>query len=238
VFAQLSDVLARVSPNKAGEGEMTNPYRGEDVARTKPGSDLGQRAAAVQLGDERIVAGVGEGAKVWGAPFRTWATFALCAALEKLPGGERRRQKIINFSNFQARLLITTAAFGASGKHTNLDAESQWLAALRQGDEKLKDGAAVEHEDRFQGQYICPCALTLSITKLYSQFSNLFGTVYGRGNLLFSPDGTCLLSPVGNRVSVFDLVKYGTQFWSLGMGLICALAVIPHILYPSHIDRT
>lgn len=34
------------------------------------------------------------------------------------------------------------------------------------------------------------------------------GTVYRKGNLLFTPDGTCLLSPVGNRVSVFDLVQY------------------------------
>lgn len=34
------------------------------------------------------------------------------------------------------------------------------------------------------------------------------GTVYRQGNLLFTPDGTCLLSPVGNRVSVFDLVQY------------------------------
>lgn len=40
-----------------------------------------------------------------------------------------------------------------------------------------------------------------------AQFSNLLGTVYSRGNLLFTPDGTCLLSPVGNRVSIFDLVK-------------------------------
>ncbi|EEP79069.1 periodic tryptophan protein 2 [Uncinocarpus reesii 1704] len=38
------------------------------------------------------------------------------------------------------------------------------------------------------------------------KFSNLLGTVYRKGNLLFTPDGTCLLSPVGNRVSVFDLV--------------------------------
>ncbi|KAF2269326.1 WD40 repeat-like protein [Lojkania enalia] len=38
-------------------------------------------------------------------------------------------------------------------------------------------------------------------------FSNLLGTVYSRGNLLFSPDGTCLFSPVGNRVSIFDLVN-------------------------------
>ncbi|QKX61291.1 uncharacterized protein TRUGW13939_08439 [Talaromyces rugulosus] len=39
------------------------------------------------------------------------------------------------------------------------------------------------------------------------KFSNLLGTVYGKGNLLFNPDGTCLLSPVGNRVTVFDLVN-------------------------------
>ncbi|KAI9844594.1 MAG: hypothetical protein M1838_002103 [Thelocarpon superellum] len=39
------------------------------------------------------------------------------------------------------------------------------------------------------------------------KFSNLLGTVYCRGNLLFTPDGTCLLSPVGNRVTIFDLVN-------------------------------
>jgi periodic tryptophan protein 2 len=39
------------------------------------------------------------------------------------------------------------------------------------------------------------------------QFSNLLGTVYGSGNLCFAGDGTTLLSPVGNRVTVFDLVK-------------------------------
>ncbi|KAK0752155.1 WD40-repeat-containing domain protein [Schizothecium vesticola] len=38
------------------------------------------------------------------------------------------------------------------------------------------------------------------------KFSNLLGTVYCRGNLLFSPDGTHLFSPVGNRVTVFNLV--------------------------------
>ncbi|KAF1813820.1 WD40 repeat-like protein [Eremomyces bilateralis CBS 781.70] len=39
------------------------------------------------------------------------------------------------------------------------------------------------------------------------KFSNLLGTVYTRGNLLFSPNGNSLLSPVGNRVTVFDLVN-------------------------------
>ncbi|KAM0435147.1 hypothetical protein ACHAPT_003237 [Fusarium lateritium] len=32
-------------------------------------------------------------------------------------------------------------------------------------------------------------------------------TVYRQGNLLYSPDGTQLLSPVGNRVTVFNLVE-------------------------------
>ncbi|KAL8890897.1 MAG: hypothetical protein Q9215_001974 [Flavoplaca cf. flavocitrina] len=39
------------------------------------------------------------------------------------------------------------------------------------------------------------------------KFSNLLGTVYRKGNLVFTPDGNSLLSPVGNRVSVFNLVQ-------------------------------
>ncbi|EGV62198.1 U3 snoRNP protein [Yamadazyma tenuis] len=39
------------------------------------------------------------------------------------------------------------------------------------------------------------------------KFSNLLGTVYRRGNLVFTEDGTKLLSPVGNRVSCFNLIK-------------------------------
>ena len=39
------------------------------------------------------------------------------------------------------------------------------------------------------------------------QFSNLLGTVYRQGNLVFSPDGSTLYSAVGNRVSGFDLVR-------------------------------
>ncbi|KAK9459185.1 WD40-repeat-containing domain protein [Lipomyces oligophaga] len=37
------------------------------------------------------------------------------------------------------------------------------------------------------------------------KFSNLLGTVYRQGNLVFTPDGSSILSPVGNRVSCFDL---------------------------------
>ncbi|OBZ67291.1 Periodic tryptophan protein 2 [Grifola frondosa] len=39
------------------------------------------------------------------------------------------------------------------------------------------------------------------------KFSNLCGTVYRQGNIAFTPDGNSVLSPVGNRVSVFDLVN-------------------------------
>uniref|UniRef100_A0A8C9VJ03 PWP2 small subunit processome component n=1 Tax=Scleropages formosus TaxID=113540 RepID=A0A8C9VJ03_SCLFO len=41
--------------------------------------------------------------------------------------------------------------------------------------------------------------------KFAYKFSNLLGAVYRRGNLTFSRDGNSVLSPVGNRLSVFDL---------------------------------
>lgn len=39
------------------------------------------------------------------------------------------------------------------------------------------------------------------------KLSNLVGTVYREGNIVFTDDGTQLLSPVGNRVSCFDLIN-------------------------------
>lgn len=39
------------------------------------------------------------------------------------------------------------------------------------------------------------------------KLSNLLGTVYSQGNVEFTPDGGSILSPVGNRVSCFDLVN-------------------------------
>ncbi|TPX44060.1 hypothetical protein SeMB42_g03179 [Synchytrium endobioticum] len=42
--------------------------------------------------------------------------------------------------------------------------------------------------------------------KLDFRIANLCGTVYKQGNLLFTPDGNSVISPVGNRVTVFDLV--------------------------------
>lgn len=39
------------------------------------------------------------------------------------------------------------------------------------------------------------------------RLANIFGTVYSQGNILFTPDGNSVISPVGNRLSVFELVK-------------------------------
>ncbi|KAI0346477.1 WD40 repeat-like protein [Trametopsis cervina] len=39
------------------------------------------------------------------------------------------------------------------------------------------------------------------------KFSNLCGTVYRQGNIVFTADGNTVFSPVGNRVSAFDLVN-------------------------------
>ncbi|XP_050453821.1 periodic tryptophan protein 2 homolog [Cataglyphis hispanica] len=41
--------------------------------------------------------------------------------------------------------------------------------------------------------------------KFSYKFSNLLGTVYRKGELLFSPDGSSIISPVGNRITIFDL---------------------------------
>ncbi|XP_028984892.1 PWP2 small subunit processome component [Betta splendens] len=41
--------------------------------------------------------------------------------------------------------------------------------------------------------------------KFAYRFSNLLGAVYRQGNLNFSKDGNAVVSPVGNRISVFDL---------------------------------
>lgn len=39
------------------------------------------------------------------------------------------------------------------------------------------------------------------------QFANLLGSVYSGGNVVFTPDGQSVLSPVGNRLSVFHLAR-------------------------------
>ncbi|XP_030388455.1 periodic tryptophan protein 2 homolog [Scaptodrosophila lebanonensis] len=41
--------------------------------------------------------------------------------------------------------------------------------------------------------------------KFSFKFTNLMGTIYRNGNLAFSPDGNSVISPVGNRITVYDL---------------------------------
>ncbi|XP_055333541.1 periodic tryptophan protein 2 homolog [Paramacrobiotus metropolitanus] len=47
--------------------------------------------------------------------------------------------------------------------------------------------------------------------KFAYKFSNLLGTVYHKGNLVFTADDNRLLSPVGNRVTAFDLKQNKSQ---------------------------
>ena len=47
----------------------------------------------------------------------------------------------------------------------------------------------------------------LIIKENFLQFSNLLGTVYRKGNILFSRDGSSVISPVGNRITIYDLKK-------------------------------
>ncbi|KAI0000839.1 WD40 repeat-like protein [Russula vinacea] len=61
------------------------------------------------------------------------------------------------------------------------------------------------------------------------KFSNLCGTVYQQGNIIFTPDGNSVLSPVGNRVSVFDLVNNNSfTFPFQNRKNIAALALSPN----------
>lgn len=47
--------------------------------------------------------------------------------------------------------------------------------------------------------------------KFNYRFSNLCGSVYTGGNTVFTPDGRSVISPVSNRVTVFDLVNHRTS---------------------------
>ncbi|XP_031564589.1 periodic tryptophan protein 2 homolog [Actinia tenebrosa] len=49
--------------------------------------------------------------------------------------------------------------------------------------------------------------------KFSFKFSNLLGTVYKQGNVEFTTTGDCVVSPVGNKVSVFDLKN--NKSWTL-----------------------
>jgi hypothetical protein len=52
--------------------------------------------------------------------------------------------------------------------------------------------------------------------KFSYEFSNLYGTVYRTGDLVFSPDGNTVLSPVGNKISMFDLKNHKSETLPIG----------------------
>ena len=56
----------------------------------------------------------------------------------------------------------------------------------------------------------CLYFLTRRISHLF-QFANLLGSVYHKGNLVFAPDGETILSPVGNKVTLYDLKRLVTS---------------------------
>ncbi|TYZ61160.1 hypothetical protein PybrP1_012376 [[Pythium] brassicae (nom. inval.)] len=47
--------------------------------------------------------------------------------------------------------------------------------------------------------------------KFAYEFQHLCGTVYTQGNVIFTPDGNSVLSPVGNRITQFDLVNHSSK---------------------------
>lgn len=59
--------------------------------------------------------------------------------------------------------------------------------------------------------------------KFAYRFSGLLGTVYRRGNLSFTRDGSALISPVGNRISVFDLKNNKCETFPLAtrLNIVC-----------------
>jgi periodic tryptophan protein 2 len=48
------------------------------------------------------------------------------------------------------------------------------------------------------------------MTSASFHFQQVLGTVYRAGNVAFTSDGNTIVSPVGNRVAAFDLVKCGS----------------------------
>uniref|UniRef100_A0A1I8PA59 Small-subunit processome Utp12 domain-containing protein n=1 Tax=Stomoxys calcitrans TaxID=35570 RepID=A0A1I8PA59_STOCA len=51
--------------------------------------------------------------------------------------------------------------------------------------------------------------------KFSYKFSNLLGTIYRKGNIVFTPDGNSIITPVGNRLTLFDLKNNKARTLSL-----------------------
>jgi len=61
------------------------------------------------------------------------------------------------------------------------------------------------------------------------------GTIYRNGNLVFTPDGNSVISPVGNRITLYDLKKYITYF--LRMRINSNLKLISYSLLVTNLGR-
>jgi len=64
--------------------------------------------------------------------------------------------------------------------------------------------------------------------KFSYEFSNLYGTVYRTGDLVFTPDGNTVLSPVGNKISMFDLKNHKSE--TLPIGQVSNLVFFTYII--------
>uniref|UniRef100_A0A914V3X8 Uncharacterized protein n=1 Tax=Plectus sambesii TaxID=2011161 RepID=A0A914V3X8_9BILA len=60
--------------------------------------------------------------------------------------------------------------------------------------------------------------------KLNYRFSNLLGTVYKQGNVQFTSDGNTVISPVGNKVTLYDLKNHLSE--TLPIESILNIAVV------------
>lgn len=47
--------------------------------------------------------------------------------------------------------------------------------------------------------------------KFSYRLSKICGNIYENGNIIFTPDGNSLLSPIGNRITLIDLIQHNTQ---------------------------
>jgi periodic tryptophan protein 2 len=64
--------------------------------------------------------------------------------------------------------------------------------------------------------------------KFNYRFCNLLGSVYRKGNLTFMPDGNSIISPVGNRLTIFDLKNNRSETLPVESKLnITAVALAP-----------
>ena len=84
---------------------------------------------------------------------------------------------------------------------------SQYNRSLRFSSPTVPASLAMKANYKVRNWISSSIPRSLFLLRCFIQFSNLCGTVYRQGNIVFTPDGNSVLSPVGNRVSLFDLVK-------------------------------